>query len=63
MDNNTIDKYLEHIDDMILKGISVDLATGEFYEKVDDELLIQCLESIYMNPHVWDKRGVIRGMS
>ena len=39
MDNNTIDKYLEHIDEIILKGISVDLATGEFYEKVDDCLL------------------------
>ena len=46
MDNKTIDKYIDHIDDLILRGISVDLATGEFYEKVDDDLLLQCLTSI-----------------
>ena len=63
MDKNTIDKYLEHIDEIILKGISVDLATGEFYEKVDDDLLRQCLVSIYENPHIWIKRGVITAMS
>ena len=63
MDKNTIDKYIDHIDELILKGISVDLATGEFYEKVDDDLLLQCLISIYQNPSVWDKRGVIRGTS
>ena len=63
MDKNTIDKYIDHIDDLILRGITIDLATGEFYEKVDDDLLLQCLTSIYQNPSVWDKRGVIRGMS
>ncbi len=31
MDKNTIDKYIDHIDELILRGISVDLATGEFY--------------------------------
>ena len=63
MDKNTIDKYIDHIDDLILRGITIDLATGEFYEKVDDDLLLQCLTSIYQNPVVWDKRGVIRGTS
>ena len=63
MDKNTIDKYIDHIDELILKGITIDLATGEFYEKVDDDLLLQCLTSIYQNPAVWDKRGVIRGTS
>ena len=63
MDKNTIDKYIDHIDELILKGITIDLATGEFYEKVDDDLLLQCLTSIYRNPSVWDKRGVIRGTS
>ena len=61
MDKNTIDKYLEHIDEIILKGISVDLATGEFYEKVDDDLLEMCLVSMYSAPQIWDNRGVIRG--
>ena len=41
MDNKTIDKYIDHIDDLILRGITIDLATGEFYEKVDDDLLLQ----------------------
>ena len=63
MDNKAIDKYLEYIDDVILKGISVDLASGEFYEKVDDDLLMKCLESMYMNPQLWDERGVLRGMA
>ena len=63
MDKNTIDKYIDHIDDLILRGITIDLATGEFYEKVDDDLLLQCLTSIYQNPSVWGKRGVIRGTS
>ena len=63
MDKNTIDKYIDHIDELILKGITIDLATGEFYEKVDDDLLLQCLTSIYQNPSVWDKSGVIRGTS
>ena len=63
MDKNTIDKYIDHIDDLILRGITIDLATGEFYEKVDDDLLLQCLTSIYQNPSVWDKRWVIRGTS
>ena len=63
MDKNTIDKYIDHIDDLILRGITIDLATGEFYEKVDDDLLLQCLTSIYLNPRVWDERGVIRGQS
>ena len=63
MDKNTIDKYIDHIDDLILRGITIDLATGEFYEKVDDDLLLQCLTSICQNPSVWDKRGVIRGTS
>ena len=63
MDKNTIDKYIDHIDELILKGITIDLATGEFYEKVDDDLLLQCLTSIYQNPSGWDKRGGIRGTS
>ena len=63
MDKNTIDKYIDHIDELILRGITIDLATGEFYEKVDDDLLLQCLTSINQNPSVWDKRGVIRGTS
>ena len=63
MDNKTIDKYIDHIDDLILRGITIDLATGEFYEKVDDDLLLQCLTSIYQNPSAWDKRGGIRGTS
>ena len=63
MDKNTIDKYIDHIDELILKGITIDLATGEFYEKVDDDLLEQCLRSMYLNPHVWDERGVVRGQS
>ena len=63
MDKNTIDKYLEHIDEIILKGISVDLATVEFYEKVDVDLLRQSLVSIYENPNIWTKRGVITAMS
>ena len=63
MDKNTIDKYIDHIDELILKGITIDLATGEFYEKVDDDLLEQCLKSMYLNPRVWDERGVLRGQS
>jgi|TARA_B100001094_G_C17967125_1_gene688453 hypothetical protein len=63
MNNKAIDKYLEHIDEIIIKGISVDLASGEFYEKVDDDLLVRCLESMYMNPRLWDERGVLRGMA
>jgi len=63
MNDKAIDKYLEHIDEIILKGISVDLASGEFYEKVDDDLLVKCLESMYMNPQLWDERGVLRGQT
>ena len=63
MKNNTIKQYLEEIDEMILNGISVDLASGEFYEKVDDDLLEQCLRSMYLNPRVWDEKGVVRGKS
>ena len=63
MKNNTIKQYLEEIDEMILNGISVDLASGEFYEKVDDDLLEQCLRSMCLNPRVWDERGVVRGKS
>ena len=48
-----IKDYLARIDEMILNGISIDLATGEFYEKVDDDLLAQ----------VWDERGVLRGQA
>ena len=63
MKDNTIKQYLEEIAELILNGISVDLASGEFYEKVDDDLLEQCLRSMYLNPRVWDERGVVRGQS
>tara|TARA_X000001382_G_C3155985_1_gene174563 strand:- start:1149 stop:1343 length:195 start_codon:yes stop_codon:yes gene_type:complete len=59
----SIKDYLDRIDEIILNGISVDLASGEFYEKVDDDLLEQCLRSMYLNPRVWDERGVLRGQS
>ena len=58
-----IKDYLTRIDEMILNGISIDLATGEFYEKVDDDLLAQCLKAMYLNPQVWDERGVLRGQA
>ena len=54
---------MEEIDELILNGIATDLASGEFYEKGDDDLLKQCLRSMYLNPRVWDERGVIRGQS
>ena len=63
MKNNTIKQYLEEIDELILNGIATDLASGEFYKKVDDDLLQQCLKSMYLNPRVWDERGVLRGQS
>ena len=63
MKDNTIKQYLEEIAELILNGISVDLASGEFYEKVDADLLEQCLRSMYLNPRVWDERGVVRGQS
>ena len=63
MKDNTIKQYLEEIDEMILNGIATDLASGEFYKKVDDDLLQQCLKSMYLNPRVWDERGVLRGQS
>ena len=63
MKDNTIKQYLEEIDELILNGIATDLASGEFYEKVDDDLLKQCLRSMYLNSRVWDERGVIRGQS
>ena len=59
----SIKDYLDRIDEIILNGISIALATGEFYEKVDDDLLEQCLKSMYLNPRVWDERGVVRGQS
>ena len=63
MKDNTIKQYLEEIDELILNGIATDLASGEFYEKVDDDLLKQWLRSMYLNPRVWDETGVIRGQS
>ena len=63
MKDNTIKQYLEEIDELILNGIATDLASGEFYKKVDDDLLQQCLKSMYLNPRVWDERGVLRGQS
>ena len=59
----SIKDYLDRIDEIILNGISIDLATGEFYEKVDDDLLAQCLKAMYLNPQVWDERGVLRGQA
>ena len=48
---------------MILNQIAIDLASGEFYKKVDEDLLELCLRSMKTRPEVWDKRGVIRGQA
>ena len=48
---------------MILNQIAIDLASGEFYKKVDEDLLELCLRSMKTRPDVWDKRGVIRGQA
>ena len=59
---NILDR-IKDLDAMILNQIAIDLASGEFYKKVDEDLLKLCLRSMKTRPDVWDKRGVIRGQA
>ena len=55
---NILDR-IKDLDAMILNQIAIDLASGEFYKKVDEDLLELCLRSMKTRPDVWDERGVI----
>ena len=57
----------QHIDDMIVEEITIDLTSGVFYQEADDETLELALtamwEDIEDDDECWERRGIILGIS
>ena len=57
----------QHIDDMIVEEITIDLTSGVFYQEADDETLelalISMWEDIEYDDECWERRGIILGIS
>ena len=52
----------QHLDDMIVEEITIDLHSGEFYKEVDDETLEIALTAMWEDFEHWSRhRGVILG--
>ena len=52
----------QHLDDMIVEEITIDLHSGKFYQDVDDETLELCLTQMWEDgTWNWLQRGVILG--
>ena len=49
----------QYIDDVIIKEMTVDLSSGEFYTACDDETLEIALTSMWEDLEHWEHRGVI----
>ncbi len=49
------------LDDLIIKEMTTDLCSGEFYKEVDDETLELSLIQMWEYQEEWNDRGVILG--
>jgi len=56
-----VDITQQYIDDVIIKEMTVDLSSGEFYTACDDETLEIALTSMWEDIEHWEHRGVILG--
>ena len=51
------------LDEVIVKEMTVDLASGSFYKEMDDQTLEMALRAIYGCLEQWEQRGIIIGRS
>ena len=60
MPDNTIDKYIQDMDEFILNSIITDLQNGYLLE-VEHEIQQMILTAIYEKQRAFEKRGLIVG--
>ena len=65
LSRGTMDKVIsQHIlDDIIIKEMTSDLSSGEFYKQVDDETLELALIQMWEYQEEWNNRGVLLGVA
>ena len=51
------------IDDVIVKEMTIDMNSGNFYKEVDDKTLHLCLTTMWENREEWSMRGITLGES
>ncbi len=51
------------LDEVIVKEMTVDLASGSFYKEMDDQTLEMALIAMYGCLEQWEQRGIIIGRS
>lgn len=60
MPNNTMDKYIQDMDEFILSSIITDLQSGHLLE-VEHEIQQMILNAIYEKQSAFEQRGLIVG--
>ena len=57
-----MDVTQQHLEDIIVKEMTIDLNSGRFYQEVDDDTLQMCLTQMWEDGnYTWLQRGVILG--
>ena len=49
------------LDDVIVKEMTIDMNSGNFYKEVDDKNLHLCLTTMWENREEWLMRGITLG--